>query len=114
MKSQEQQDCIRDCLHCHSICLESAIEHGAARLPSPRAGRPVTPSYFQVMLDCAEICQTTANFLLRGSPLHAAVCSLCAEICDTCAQKCQEAGGMGACVQACRHCATACRQAARQ
>ena len=31
-----------------------------------------------VLLDCAEICQTSANFMLRGSPLHTNTCAACA------------------------------------
>ena len=34
---------------------------------------------------CAELCQATANSMLRGSALHPVLCRACAEACDLCA-----------------------------
>jgi hypothetical protein len=31
-----------------------------------------------LLLDCAEICQTAANFMLRNSELHSRTCAVCA------------------------------------
>jgi hypothetical protein len=61
------------------------------------------------MMNCAEICQTSANFMLSSSSHHAQVCRICAEICDACAESCDKLDGMEDCAKACRDCARQCR-----
>ena len=104
------QQCIQECLNCHSVCLATVahcLEMGGAHASPPHIG---------LLLDCAEICQTSANFMLRGSALHARTCSVCAEVCEQCAQGCERIGGndtqMQACADACRRCAESCRRMA--
>jgi len=72
-------------------------------------GAHVEAKHFRLMLDCAEICQTSANFMLRGSAHHTHVCAECADICEDCARSCEQVGGMDECVEACRKCAASCR-----
>ena len=64
------------------------------------------------MMDCIEICQTAADFMTRGSDLHAAVCAACADVCDACAESCEmmDDDEMNACAKACRACADSCRE----
>lgn len=72
-------------------------------------------SHLALMLDCVEICQTSANFMLRNSALHRRTCGVCAEICDMCAMDCQrfaDDAQMQACADACRRCAASCREMA--
>jgi hypothetical protein len=64
------------------------------------------------MINCAEICQTSINFMLSGSILHQKVCAVCAEICDACAKSCEQIGDMEDCVKTCRECADSCRKMA--
>jgi hypothetical protein len=67
------------------------------------------------LLDCAEICQTSANFMLRGSELHSRTCWACAEICERCARDCERLSDdayMRACAEACRRCANSCKHMA--
>jgi hypothetical protein len=45
-----------------------------------------------LLLDCAEICHTASNFMLRDSELHARVCAVCAEVCDRWAEECEKLG----------------------
>jgi hypothetical protein len=103
----EMQNCIHDCTHCAQTCLSMAsmpcLEVGGAHVES---------RHFRLMLDCAEICQTAANFMLRGSSHHTHVCAECADICEDCAQSCEQVGDMDDCVQACRQCAESCRKMA--
>lgn len=75
-------------------------------------GKHVEPAHLQLMADCAQICRTSADFMLRGSPRHALTCRACAEICEACADDCERIGDMADCVQACRRCAEACREMA--
>src|SRR5439155_221266 len=69
----------------------------------------------RLLLDCAEICQTCANFMLPNSPLHAITCAACAGICERCAVECERFAGdmqMEACARMCRTCAESCKEMA--
>jgi hypothetical protein len=101
------QDCIAACSHCHQVCLQTAMNHCLEA-----GGKHVEAAHFRLILNCAEICQTSANFQLSSSAFHHRVCEVCAEICEACALSCEEIGGMEACVKSCRACAESCRQMA--
>lgn len=104
--SAQMQECIDNCTTCHRVCVETAsycLEQG---------GRHAEASHVRLLLDCAEICQTSANFMLRGSELHAYTCGACAEICARCADACERMGDdeqMRRCAEVCRRCADSCR-----
>jgi hypothetical protein len=61
------------------------------------------------MINCAEICQTSANFMLSNSELHHLTCRVCAEVCQKCADSCSAIGDMDDCAAECRKCAESCR-----
>ncbi|MBD1922482.1 four-helix bundle copper-binding protein [Funiculus sociatus GB2-A5] len=108
--SQEMQQCIQNCQDCHSICLQTAVTYCL-----PTGGMHAEPDHIRLMLDCAEICQTSANFMLRGSDLHTRTCGICAEICQRCAENCDRMSDdaqMKECADMCRRCAESCRQMA--
>ncbi|MCB4824870.1 four-helix bundle copper-binding protein [Roseicella aerolata] len=105
--SPEMQSCIEECLRCHGTCLSMAMNHCLQQ-----GGKHVEPQHFKLMLACAEICQTAANFMLIGTHHHKHTCRECAEICEECARSCEQVGGMEECVQACRRCADSCRKMA--
>jgi len=98
------QLCIDTCSHCHATCLRTAmiqcLETG---------GKHVETKHFRLMINCAELCQTSTNFMLSGSEFHASLCALCADVCEACARSCEAIGGMEECVKACRECAASCR-----
>ena len=98
------QDAIQACLDCHSMCL-----HMAMGFCLERGGRHVEQKHFRLMLNCAELCQTSANFMLSDSPLHGRVCLICAEACEACAKSCEQVGDMRECVEECQRCAKSCR-----
>jgi MinD superfamily P-loop ATPase len=80
-----------------------------------KGGNHAEQSHIRLLLDCAEICETSANFMLRTSELHARTCGVCAEVCERCAQDCDRMGDdaqMKACADMCRRCAESCRQMA--
>jgi hypothetical protein len=70
------------------------------------------------MMDCAEICRISADFMLRGSEMSKEVCELCADICEECATSCESFGQddsqMVDCANACRACAASCREMAEK
>ena len=108
-ESERMQECIDNCSNCHAACLETVVY----RLQ--KGGDHAAESHVRLLLDCAEICQTSANFMLRNSPLHAITCAACAEICERCAVECEKFKGdmqMEACARMCRTCAASCREMA--
>ena len=101
----DMQPYIDACTHCHATCLHTALVHCL-----DQGGKHVGADHYRLMMNCAEICQTSANLLLSGSQAHVPLCGLCANICEACANSCDEIGGMDECVDACRQCATSCRE----
>lgn len=101
------QDCIEACSQCHQVCLQTAMNHCLEA-----GGKHVEAEHFRLMLNCAEICQASANFQLSSSPFHRQVCAVCADICEACAASCKKIGGMDECVKACINCAESCRKMA--
>lgn len=105
--ARTMEDCIHECLECHRVCLKTLAQHCLAM-----GGRHVEQRHFRLMLDCAQICQVAADFMLRGSDHHTHLCAECAEICRLCADSCEDVGDMGECVEACRACGTSCAEMA--
>lgn len=99
------QPCVDACNHCHATCLHTAMVHCL-----DLGGKHVEAEHFRLMMSCAEVCQTSANLLLSGSPSHAQFCGICADICEACAQSCEAIGDMEECVKACRDCAASCQK----
>lgn len=101
----EMQECIEECLQCYAVCTMTAQhclvkggEHGDVNLVG-------------VLLDCAEMCHVSANFMLRGSPYHVITCAACAELCRGCEEACREFGDdeqMAHCADVCAACAERC------
>jgi hypothetical protein len=66
------------------------------------------------LLDCAEICNVTTNFLLRDSEYSGDIINICSYICEDCAESCEsffEDANMKNCGEICRKCADKCRDA---
>jgi hypothetical protein len=106
---QEMQDCITNCSDCHDICvaavahcLQMGVEHAR-------------PEHIRTLLDCAQACDASRDFMLRGSDLHHTYCGACAEACERCAASCEQMGDddvMRECAETCRRCAESCRSMA--
>ena len=105
--SSDMRACIDHCLNCYSICLATAMNHCLAM-----GGKHTEPKHFRLMMACAEMCRTSAHFMLIGTPHHKHTCGECAEICEECAKDCERVGDMQSCVDACRRCAESCRKMA--
>lgn len=100
---EDMNRCIESCLSCYKTCLSTAMNHCLEA-----GGKHVEPAHFRLMMACAEICRTSAHFMLINTPHHKHTCRECAEICTECAADCQRIGGMDECVAACRYCAEDC------
>lgn len=105
--SKDMAQCAQECLTCHSICL-TTVQHCLEK-----GGKHATPGHIRTLMDCAEICRTSASFLLRGSRFHARTCAVCAEVCRACEESCRAIGDdamMQQCAEACRRCAESCQR----
>jgi hypothetical protein len=58
----KMQACIDACDRCHQACLHEAMNQCLES-----GGKHVTPEHMRLMLNCAEICQTSINFMLSSS-----------------------------------------------
>ena len=104
---QTTSTCIEACLRCYQACFGMAMTHCLEA-----GGKHIESKHFRLMTACAEICRTSAHFMLMKSEHAKHLCKECAEICDQCAADCDKLGDMKECVEACRHCAGACRKMA--
>jgi hypothetical protein len=109
-QTNAMESCIVACLECHRACLE-AVET-CLRM----GGKHTSAEHVRTLLDCAQSCFTSADFMMRGSEFHPSVCGLCAEICRQCARSCEEVGGdeMKRCAETCRRCADECAAMAQE
>jgi hypothetical protein len=107
--SNKMQRCIKNCTDCHNICRDT-LTHCLER-----GGEHAQADHIWLLMDCAEMCMTSAHFMMHNSELHGATCSACAEVCDRCAEDCARFSDdrlMQACADMCRRCADSCRQMA--
>lgn len=109
-QTDAMQACIENCLNCYSICAQMSA-HCLIK-----GGRHAEASHLRLLHDCSEICRTSADFMLRGSELHAVTCGGCAVICDRCAKSCRSMADdeqMVRCAQTCDRCARSCSEMAQ-
>lgn len=105
----EMKQCIENCLDCHRICEKTTAY--CSQMGGPHA----EPTHLRLLRDCAQICITSADFMLRESDAHPQVCGVCAEVCARCAKSCEQFGNdaqMKECAEMCRRCAESCQQMA--
>jgi hypothetical protein len=106
-QKNDLHDCITLCWECRTECQETLFLHCL-----PTGGKHVEAEHVKLMADCIQICQAAADFITRGSTLHASVCAACADVCEACAKSCESIGGeeMKRCADICRRCAQSCRE----
>lgn len=100
------QECIHSCLRCFQSC-EQTIFHCLSM-----GGKHAEAKHIQLMQACAEICQTSAKFMMLQSEYHMETCRVCATVCKACAVSCEQIGGdmMLECARICRECAESCEK----
>lgn len=98
--------CIENCLECFKTCEQTLAECFA------RGGKHVEQGHITLLHACAEICQTSARFMLMKSNFHTKTCGVCAEVCQECANACDsmEDDFMKKCAEMCRKCAQSCSE----
>jgi hypothetical protein len=110
--SAEMRECIENCSACHEVCTET-LAYGLSK-----GAEHAAAEHIGALLDCAQTCDASRDFMLRGSPLHHRVCGVCAQACERCAESCERLGAddelLRACAETCRRCAETCRAMARE
>lgn len=109
MSGDALRACIENCQSCHATCL-ATLQH-CLQLGGAHADQ----THIRALLDCAQLCATSADLMLRGSELHPQTCGVCAEACQRCAESCRALDNdpqMHTCLLACERCADSCRQMA--
>jgi hypothetical protein len=104
---QNVKDCIKVCLDCSTSCRDT-VTHCLQE-----GGEHAQPDHIWLLLDCAEICESNAHFMMHNSPLHSASCEACGEFCERCAEDCESMGDdqkMQDCAKACHRCAESCKR----
>jgi hypothetical protein len=107
--SSETLECIKDSLDCYQSCTQTIIRC------LEMGGIHAEKEHLNLLMDCAKICNTNADFMLRNSNYHPQTCGVTADICDECADTCDrfEEDFMKECARSCRRCAESCREMAR-
>ncbi|HSV49229.1 MAG TPA: four-helix bundle copper-binding protein [Candidatus Acidoferrales bacterium] len=109
MASDEVRQCLKDSLYCYQTCTETTLRCVSMGGDHAKHG-PIN-----LLMDCARICNTNAEFIMRNSTYYPQTCGICADICDECGDECDkfEEDFMKECASACRRCAESCREMAR-
>ena len=106
----EMKKCIQLCQDCHALCTHT-IQH-CLKL----AGRHAASDHIRLLIDCAQICETTAQYLLRESSFHERMCGFCADVCRQCGDDCMQIAGddqiLKQWAEMCRRCADSCERMA--
>lgn len=104
-QSEDIRICIENCLNCHKAC-EQLISYCLQQ-----GGMHSERKHIELLLCCADICRTSAHFMMWNSDLHSQVCQVCATVCLECATDCEKMRDdqiMRACAELCRRCAQTC------
>ena len=106
--NRSMQECSRNCLDTYAAC--TAVANHCLE----RGGENASRAHQTTLLDCARLCATTAEFMLRGSPLHDSVCGVCAIACRICEQYCRALSDtdpeMSECADKCERSAASCER----
>lgn len=108
--NEDMARCIKLCQDCHAMCIQT-IGH-CLKL----GGRHAVPDHIRLLMDCAQICATNADYMLRESSLHSRMCGFCSDVCRLCAENCEQVAGddqmVKQCAEMCGRCAGSCERMA--
>src|SRR4051812_16707220 len=63
-------DCITQCWTCRTECQKVFFSHCLEA-----GGKHLEAEHVKILMDCIAICQVAADSMVRGSPVHAALCA---------------------------------------
>jgi hypothetical protein len=99
----KMEQCILNCINCFKVC-EETFARSIGETSHKKS------SHLILLKSCADICQTSAKFMMMKSNFHVDTCGVCAKVCRECADSCDSLGdeSMRECIDACRKCAESC------
>ncbi|MCP1574252.1 uncharacterized protein YggL (DUF469 family) [Herbaspirillum rubrisubalbicans] len=100
--SSSMLTCMQACQQCHDTCRKAAFGI------SPAAAQELAADDVRLLVECAELCQLSANWQLAGSQYCRQICAVCAQVCRQCQDRCSDDAGLQECATACRRCAESC------
>lgn len=105
--SHHLEECIEKCWSCRNTCQKTLFNHCLYE-----GGVHVAPEHVKLMVDCIQICQMAADFMVRNSPNHKELCRVCADICQKCGESCAKIvdENMEKCSEVCFECARICKE----
>ena len=110
--TREMREAIQNCQECHATCTETTA------YSLLQGGKYAESDLVSLLLDCAQLCAVSADFMLRMSQFSGRVCGVCAAICVPCADSCERVAPadtmMKRCADVCRRCAESCRRMAEE
>ena len=108
-QSDEVVECLKNSLDCYQKCTETLTRCTAM------GGKYAESQHLNLVMDCARISITNADFILRNSNFCREICGLSANICDDCGDSCDrfDEDFMKECANMCRRCAESYREMAR-
>lgn len=91
-------ECAAACNNCLISCLDEEDVHMMSQC-------------IKLDIDCARICQTTADFISRKSDYTGHLIKECIEICTNCVKECakHDMEHCKRCAEACKNCAEVCK-----
>jgi hypothetical protein len=104
--THELAECIERCSDCHVVCVATIVHC------LNEGGDHAAADHIRALADCAQACDLSRDFMLRGSQLHHDACSVCAKACERCAESCEQWPDddvLRRCAEECRRCAESCR-----
>jgi hypothetical protein len=104
MSHEKYKSCIEACQHCVITCINCA----AMDLKEEHVNHMTR--CIRLDLECAAICQASAQLMTLGSAHAHEHCRLCAKLCTECAEECEKHDNAHCklCAEACRKCAAEC------
>ena len=107
--SDEVRECLKDSLDCYQTCTETITRC------LTMGGKHAEKEHLNLLMDCARMCNTNADFMIRNSPYYPQTCGITADICDECADTCErfDDSFMKECANVCKRCSESCREMAR-
>lgn len=106
-KDPDIKDLIKSISECHQVCLDSisyCLDMG---------GDHAEAGHITTLMDCAKICETSADYLLRDSGFSPLPVEICSAICDECEKSCNEFKDdqvMKTCAKMCEECKGKCSE----
>ena len=94
------QSCVDACTSCHQTCTHN-VRHCLEK-----GGKHAASAHITLLVDCAQICATSADFLTRHSAQHQATRRACAASCEATGDD----DMMRACADERRRCANSCEK----